>query len=100
MTAKKTAFTLKITNPDGQARVIPVKPSTLVTLEELTGIPVWERVRQGFTASFTRIGYLVGRDAGFIPADLTFEALIDGDAVWQFEIDSEDPEVTDAEGNA
>ena len=83
------AFTISIVTPAGEKHTIPVKPSTLIALEETWGVPFLERIRQGYTRSLDRLGFAVGQDAKVIPATMTFADFVDSDDTW--EIDFEAP---------
>lgn len=95
----QASFIIAITTPDGTTTDVPVKPSTLIALEERMGMPVAQRIKQGFTGAAERLGFIVAKDAGLIPAERTFEDFIDGDDEWSFEFRSPETTVTDAEGN-
>lgn len=84
--ATKTLTTLRITNPAGEARVIAVKPSVSIALEERLGRPIWAQAFEGYTGAGARIAYEVGRDAGFIPAEVTFEEFVDADPGWEIDL--------------
>jgi len=84
--ATKRAFTIRITNPDGTtSREIPVKPSTIIHLEERMGVPLAQRIDDGYTGAFARLGYEVGQSAGVIPDDMTFDDFVDEDG-WVIDV--------------
>lgn len=84
--ATKTAFVLRLTNPAGESRDIPVKPSLAIRAEERAGAPLWTRVGEGYTGAMARFGWEVGREEGFIPASVDFDDFVDADPGWEIDV--------------
>jgi hypothetical protein len=103
MATKNKTLRIVITTPQGDKHVVPVKPSSLIALEERYAMPILQRISEGYTGALARLGYVVALGAGdIIPDGMTFEEFVDGDDLWTIDWISpeEDVAVEDAEGNA
>lgn len=90
------SFRMKITPPGSEGTEVVVKRSVLIRLEEELGVPILARIGEGYTGGLFRLGYAVGRDAGIIPAGLSFDEFVDAEDEWGITfVGSQDAESAD-----